>query len=52
MLKIQIGSPLLELFGESSAESPFVLLKCIVPTLLPEGNKKKLSYFHIHIYGG
>ena len=41
MLKIQIGSPLLELFGESSAESPFVLLKCMVPTFLPEGKKKE-----------
>ena len=47
MLKIQIGSPLLELFGESSAESPFVLLKCMVPTFLPEG--KKNINFHIHI---
>ena len=31
----------MELFGGSSAESPFVLLKCIVPNLLPEGKKKE-----------
>ena len=40
-MKIQIGSPLVELFGESSAESPFVPLKCIIPTLNASERKKK-----------